>query len=69
MLPDVIHYDQVGFVRNRYMRDNVRKVVDIIDYAKKEHIQMMVFFADTEKGFDRIEWLLYKNNGKSKNRE
>lgn len=60
VLSDIIHPDQVGFMRNRYLRDIIRKVVNLIDYAKKKKILMVAFFADTEKAFDRMEWAFFK---------
>lgn len=41
------------------MRDNVRKVVKIIDQAKRKIQSRVLFFANAEKAFNRIEWFFF----------
>lgn len=60
VLPDIIHLDQGGFVKNRYLRDNIRKVVNLIDHTQREYIPMVAFFTDAQKAFDRMEWIFLK---------
>ena len=36
VLPDIICPNQTGYVKNRYIGENVRLIADIIDYIKKE---------------------------------
>lgn len=55
-----VHPDQTSFIKTRQMKDNTRKIFNIIDYAQKNHIPVALFFADAEKGFDMLEWNFLK---------
>ncbi len=55
-LPNVINEDQVGYLKGRYIGQNIRTIFDIIEYSKKTATPGMVIFLDFEKAFDSIEW-------------
>lgn len=55
ILPDIISEDQTGFMMNRDISTNIRKVIDIIEYAKVNNIASAIMSIDLEKCFDRIE--------------
>ena len=50
VLPDIICPNQTGYVKNRYIGEN------IIDYTKTKEIQGVALFIDFKKAFDSIEW-------------
>ena len=50
VLPDIIHHNQSGFVKDRYMGDTVRSIFDLMDFTLKENI------PDFHKAFDSLEW-------------
>lgn len=50
-----IHSDQTGFIMTRQMKDNTRKIINIIDQAQNNKIPAMLFFANAEKEFDTLE--------------
>ena len=56
MLNSVISNDQTGFLSNRYIGENVRLVLDIIEYADLNNIPGTLFFIDFEKAYDKLEW-------------
>ena len=56
VLPDIICPNQTGYVKNRYIGENVRLIADIIDYTKTKEIQGVALFLDFKKAFDSIEW-------------
>ena len=56
VLPDIICPNQTGYVKNRYIGENVRLIADIIDYPKTKEIQGVALFQDFKKAFDSIEW-------------
>ena len=56
VLPDIICPNQTGYVKNRYIGENVRLIADIIDYTKTKEIQGVTLFLDFKKAFDSIEW-------------
>ena len=58
VLPNIINYDQTGFLKTRFISENIRFIDGIIRYADQEHISGMLVFLDFEKAFDSIEWTL-----------
>jgi len=55
LLPSIIHPDQAAFIKNRTIDEPIRLIDDIMDYARKENISLILFAADFEKAFDTIE--------------
>uniref|UniRef100_A0A670KC70 Reverse transcriptase domain-containing protein n=1 Tax=Podarcis muralis TaxID=64176 RepID=A0A670KC70_PODMU len=56
-LSRVIHKDQAGFLPGRQIRDNVRHVVNIIEYLDhRVDIPAILIFIDAEKAFDNVSW-------------
>lgn len=55
VITGLIHPDQAGFIKNRQLKHNIRKVSNIISYASNKKIPMLLFFADAKKAFARIE--------------
>jgi hypothetical protein len=61
VLPKLIHEDQKGFMKGRYIGDNIRKIYDLLLYTEKENIPGLIISADIEKAFDSVSWsFLYK---------
>ena len=56
ILEQIINEDQKGFIKNRYIGENIRHLYDIIDITKDENIQGLVLLVDFEKAFDSISW-------------
>ncbi len=54
--PNIIHHDQTGFVKNRFLQTNIRNCLSIIQYAKRNNIAMALLAVDAEKAFDQVEW-------------
>ena len=57
-LPKLIHSDQTGFVKGRYIGQNIRLLNDIMAYTNIEKLPGILLFVDFEKAFDSIEWNL-----------
>ena len=55
-LPDIIHYNQSGFIKDRFIRETARSILDIIDYTERSKLPGILMFIDFEKTFDSIEW-------------
>ena len=55
-IPFVIHSDQSGFVKGRYIGESIRFVEDLILKFDYENIEGIVLQLDFEKAFDSIEW-------------
>ena len=56
VLPDIISPNQTGYVKNRYIGENVRLISDVIDFTKAKQTQGIALFLDFKKAFDSIEW-------------
>ena len=52
----MINADQTGYIKGRYIGENVRLISDIISYTAAKNLPGLAFFLDFEKAFDSIEW-------------
>ena len=55
VLPSIVHLDQIGYLKGKYIGVNIRLLSDIIDYTDENDIPGIFVFADFEKAFDKIE--------------
>ena len=59
-LQNVIHKivseDQTGYIKNRYIGENIRTVIDVIKYTSLKKIPGLLLFIDFEKAFDTVSW-------------
>ena len=51
LLPKLIHPDQVGFVPNRFIGENIRYIEDLIDYCSLLRKKCIILNIDIEKAF------------------
>ena len=56
VLPELINEDQTGFIRNRYIGDNIRLIYDTIAYLEKNNLPGLLLNVDMEKAFDSVDW-------------
>ena len=56
VLPNIIHHNQTGYVKDRFMGETIRSIYDIMDYTVEENIPGLLIFIDFEKAFDSVEW-------------
>ena len=56
MLPKLIHSDQTGLIKDRYIGQNVRFLVDLLDETQLQEIPGILLLLDFKKAFDTIEW-------------
>uniref|UniRef100_A0A803T1S1 Reverse transcriptase domain-containing protein n=1 Tax=Anolis carolinensis TaxID=28377 RepID=A0A803T1S1_ANOCA len=56
-----IKEEQSGFLPNRNIKDNIRLVVDLLEYHESQNQQEILLLAvDAEKAFDRVNWDYFK---------
>ena len=55
-LPKLIHQNQSGFVKGRFIGDSVRIIQDLMAYMDQKKLNGILLFVDFEKAFDTIEW-------------
>ena len=59
VMVNIIHHNQTGFVRDRYIGETARSIFDIIlRFTGKENPPGVMIFIDFEKTFDSLEWNL-----------
>ena len=56
VLSSVISNDQTGFLPNRHFGENVRLILDIIEYTDVNDVPGTHFFIAFEKAYDKLEW-------------
>ena len=61
VLPKLIHSDQTGFIKERFIGQNVRLLNDLLEYTDVKKIPGILLFIDFEKAFDTIEWPFIQN--------
>ena len=54
ILPDLINDDQKGFMKGRYIGENIRLLYDLIFYTKLRKKPGMLLLIDFEKAFDSV---------------
>ena len=55
VLPKIIHNSQTGFLKGRYIGENIRLLFELLEHAEEQNIPDMIFFSDFEKAFDSID--------------
>nr|QCF47515.1 hypothetical protein [Erythrocytic necrosis virus] len=50
---------QFFFLHGRYIGDNIRQLLDIIEHHETYKKPEMVFIVDFEKAFDKVDWILF----------
>jgi len=55
-LPKVINSDQTGFIKGRYIGQNVRLLHDLMEYTEANHILGIFLFIDFKNALDTLEW-------------
>ena len=56
VLPKIISTDQVGYIPNRYIGENIRTIQDIMTYSQLHKIPGYIALIDFQKAFDSVEW-------------
>ena len=57
----IISPDQAGYLKGRYIGDNIRAMLDILEVTKLKIDPGILVMVDFEKAFDTISWtFLYK---------
>ena len=56
ILPLLIHSDQTGFVKGRYIGENIRLINDIMETTKSQNLPGILTSLDFRKAFDSLEW-------------
>ena len=60
VLDNIIHEDQKGFIKGRFIGENIRQTYDIFFEAKKQNVPGLLTVIDFEKAFDSVSWNFIK---------
>ena len=55
LLPYLIHPDQTGFVKDKYIGENIRLISDVIEQTNKDNIPGILVSLDFRKAFDTLK--------------
>ena len=56
ILPSIIHSDQTGYVKKRFIGQNIRLISDVMERCQGSKVPGIALFLDFKKAFDSIEW-------------
>jgi hypothetical protein len=56
MLSKLVHPDQTGFIKGRYIGENVRLISDIMEQTQVNNTPGILISVDFKKAFDSLEW-------------
>ena len=56
LLPKLISNDQTGFIKDRFIGENIRSIDSIIKYTAAKRIPGVLLFLDFEKAASLIHW-------------
>ena len=54
VLPEIIHCNQTGYVKGRFIGEAARAIMDVMDHTKKQNTPGILLFIDFEKAFDSM---------------
>ena len=55
-MPNVINFDQSGYIKNIFIGCNIRLIQDLINFTDKYNREGALLFIDFKKAFDSLEW-------------
>ena len=56
VLSRIIHHNQSGFVKNRFIGETARSILDIMQHTDTQKMPGLLLFIDFEKAFDSVDW-------------
>ena len=62
VLISVINSDQTGFLKGRFIGENIRIIEDIINFTDCGSKPGLLLFLDFQKAFDSLEWSFIKKS-------
>ena len=61
VLQKIIHKNQSGFLKGRHITENLRTILDVVDYANIENVPAVLISVDFEKAFDKVRYLALRS--------
>ena len=60
VLPDLVYQDQRGFIKDRYIGDNIMEIYSLIARAEQQDKEAILILLDIQKAFDSVSWAFLK---------
>ena len=60
VIEQIIYPDQTGFIKGRYIGENVRLIADTLKAATTNRKRGMVVFCDWKQAYDTVNWKFVK---------
>ena len=58
----LINIDQTGFLKGRFIGENIRTIEEIINFTEDENRPGLLLFIGFKKAFDSLEWHFIENS-------
>ncbi len=58
VIEEIVSTDQKGYIKGRYICENVRTLADLVDISKSENIAGFIALIDFEKSFQHCQVVL-----------
>lgn len=55
-MDNIINENQTGYIKGRFIGNNSRLILDILEYCENNNKDGILLFADFQKAFDSVEW-------------
>ena len=52
----IVHPNQSGFIKGRFIGEGIRYLEDLITYSDIKDLSGLILLLDFEKAFDSVEW-------------
>ncbi len=56
VLPSIINHDQTGYLKGRYIGENIRLLEDVTYFTENDNLPGIILSIDFEKAFDSLNW-------------
>ena len=67
VIPELVNSDQMGFIKGRFIGENIRLIDSVINFAGAKNIPGLLLFLDFEKAFDSLNWAFIQRTFKHLN--
>ena len=61
ILDKIIGKEQTGFIKGRYIGENIRLIYDLMNFTEINNIPGLILLIDFEKAFDSLSWRFIRN--------